>query len=126
MAWYRNSCITGAIGSGLLHVGVDAIGLIPEGTLVSRAIGNSFKYRGIVADQFGNRTIGAVQMASVIGSTGLGANEKSGTGSLSTGLGVAGIAATLAEAAPVVGQVISVASIGVDIVSTGLAIANCH
>ena len=124
--WYKNSCITGAIGSGLLHVGIDAIGLIPEGGLVSRAIGNFAGYRGIVATQQGTKALQASKFGAGAATTGVGAEETSATGFISTGLGVAGIAATLASATPVVGQIISGASIVVDIYGAGKEIATCH
>jgi uncharacterized membrane protein HdeD (DUF308 family) len=47
-------------------------------------------------------------------------------GSVSTGLGVLGIATTLARATPFVGQIISGVSIGVDFINTGIAIAKCN
>jgi len=118
-----SSCIMGALGSGLLHVGIDAIGLIPEGGLVSRLIDRALDFRGIVA---GNQTIGAVQMATGISTTGLGASETSSTGLISTGLGVGGIAATLGGALPIVGQLISGLSILNDLYGSGKAVANCN
>jgi RHS repeat-associated protein len=124
--WYKNACITGAIGNGLLHAGIDAIGLIPEGWLVSRAIGNAFNYRGIVADQLGNKVLGAVSMGAGISSTGLGANNTSTVGSIQTGLGVAGIVSTLAGATPVLGQVFSGLSVAADVINAGMAIAKCN
>lgn len=47
-------------------------------------------------------------------------------GLVSTGLGVAGIAATVAGATPVVGQVISGLSILADVYGAGKEIANCN
>jgi len=56
--WYK-TCSAKAIGSGLLHIGIDAIGLIPEaegftkafeneaGYQLARAVGNSAGYRGV-------------------------------------------------------------------------------
>jgi RHS repeat-associated protein len=123
--WYK-TCTAKAIGNGLLHVGIDAIGLIPEGGLVSRAVGNFAGYRGIVATQQGTRAIQAGKLGTGIGSAGGFSNDTSTTGLVSTGLGVAGIAATLASATPVVGQAISVVSIGVDIYGAGKEIATCH
>jgi hypothetical protein len=124
--WYKNSCITGALANGALHVGIDAIGLIPEGGLVSRAIGNSFNYRGIVADQFGNKILGAVAMGTGIGKVGMFSNETSTAGVISTGLGVFEIANYLGGSIPVVAQIISGAEIVVDAIDTGMAIAKCN
>jgi hypothetical protein len=58
--WYKNSCVTSALGEGALEMGVDAIGLIPEGggaKTLARGIGNFNGYRGIVADNFGKAAI---------------------------------------------------------------------
>jgi hypothetical protein len=107
-------------------VGIDAIGLMPEGGLVSRAIGNYAGYRGIVATQQGTKAIQDVKFGAGIGTTGVGTEETSATGLISTGLGVAGIAATLASATPVVGQIIAGASIVVDAFSAGKEIARCN
>jgi len=124
--WYK-TCTAKAIGTGLLHVGIDAIGLIPEGGLVSRAVGNFPGYRGIVATQQGTKAIQAGKMATGIASTGGFSDDTSATGLISSGLGAAGIAASfVASATPVVGQAIAVASIGVDIFSAGKEIAECH
>jgi hypothetical protein len=114
-----------AIGNGLLHVGIDVIGLIPEGGLVSRAVGNYAGYRGIVATQQGTKALQAGKLGTGIGSAGGFSNDTSTTGLISTGLGVAGIASTLASATPVVGQIISGASIVVDIYGAGKEIATC-
>jgi hypothetical protein len=107
-------------------VGIDAIGLIPEGGLVSRAVGNYAGYRGIVATQQGTKAVQAVKMGAGIGSTGVGVQETSATGLVSSGLGVAGIVTTLAGATPVVGQAISAVSILVDVYSAGKDIYKCH
>jgi len=124
--WHKNPCITGAIGMGLLHVGIDLIGLLPEGGVVSRAVGNYVRYRGIVATQQGTKAIQALKMGAGIGSTGVGVNDTSRTGRMSSGLGFAGIASTLAGAAPIYGQIISGASIVLDFYSAGKEIANCE
>jgi RHS repeat-associated protein len=120
------TCTAKAIGSGLLHVGIDAIGLIPEGGLVSRAVGNYAGYRGIVATQQGTKALQAGKLGTGIANTGVSAGDTSGIGVAQTGLGVAGIVSTLAGATPVVGQAISVVSIGVDILSAGREVAKCN
>ncbi len=124
--WYKNSCITNALGKGAFHIAIDAIGLIPEGGLVSRAVGNFAGYRGIVATQQGTKAIQAVKTGTGISSTGVGSNDTSGTGVIGTGLGVAGIVSTLAGATPVVGQVLSGVSIGLDAIKVGMDISNCR
>jgi RHS repeat-associated protein len=130
--WYK-TCTATAIGNGLLHVGIDAIGLIPEGSVVARPLGNYFKYRGIVADQFGAKAIRAVKMGAGVGSTGVGADDVGADGSFSAMVadaqalsGAGGIVATLAGATPFVGQAISVASMGLDALSAGIAVSKCN
>jgi hypothetical protein len=120
------TCTAKAIGNGLLHVGIDAIGLIPEGGLVSRAVGNYAGYRGIVATQQGTKALQGGKVGAGIASTGVNSEDSSGLGLAQTGLGVAGIAATLASATPVVGQLISGASIVVDVIGAGKDIAKCN
>jgi hypothetical protein len=122
--WYK-TCTAKAIGSGLLHIGIDAIGLIPEGGLVSRAVGNFVGYRGIVATQQGTKALQAVQMGTAIGSAGVFSNDTSYTGLISTGLGAAGIVATLASATPGVAQGIAAVSVGVDAFGLVKEVANC-
>ena len=54
------SCITSALGAGALDIGLDAIGLIPEGggaKTVARDIGHWAGYRGVVADNFGKEVL---------------------------------------------------------------------
>src|SRR5258708_1825655 len=104
--WYK-TCTAKAVGSGLLHVGIDAIGLIPEGGLVSRAVGNYAGYRGIVATQQGTKALQAGKLGTGIGSTGVGSDDTSLLGLGQTATGVASIATTLAGATPVVGQILS-------------------
>jgi RHS repeat-associated protein len=126
--WYK-TCTARAIGNGLLHVGIDAIGLIPEGGIVSKAVGKVVfdgGYRGAVAAQQATKVIQGIKMGTGIGSTGVGSDDASTTGLISTGLGAAGIVSTLAGATPVIGQVLSGLSILSDVYSAGKAIANCN
>lgn len=123
--WYKNSCITGAIANGALHVGIDSLGLIPEAGGIAREIGHQFLYRGVVADQFGASVIKNVGFGAALGSTVVGLKDTSTTGLASTALGTAGIVAAFARATPVVGQIIAGASIVVDVYSTAKEIAAC-
>ncbi len=125
MPWYKNSCITTALGNAALKVGIDAIGLIPEAGGVAREIGHQFLYRGAVADQFGARVIKNVAFGASLGSTIVGLQDKSPTGLVSTSLGTAGIVVAFARVAPVAGQVIAGALIVVDIASAAREIAAC-
>ena len=117
--WYENACLTDALKIGALTVGVDAIGLIPEGggaKTIARGIGHWGNYRGIVADQFG---------AKVIHQAGGVSNTLTLTGGLrdadwvSIGVGVAGFV-------PVLGQAAAGASIVWDGVKTWKSIQACR
>lgn len=58
--WYQKSCLTGALKTGAINAGIDAIGFIPEAGGVARIIGHGSGYRGVVADQLGHKVIRAV------------------------------------------------------------------
>lgn len=123
----KGKCIAGAIGSGLLNASIDAIGLIPEGGLVSTAIeGAATSYKGIVKIQQGAKTIQGIKLATGIASTGLGSKDTSGLGIAQTATGLVGLVTTVARATPIVGQVLSGISVGLDLIKTGVAIAHCQ
>ncbi len=133
---WDKTCIAKAVGIGLLHVGIDAIGLFPEGSLVSsgvsRAVGNFARvaggtgWRGIVATQQGTKLIHTVHMSAAIGLTGFGANDTSAIGSISTSLGTGDVLADLLGASPGVGQFLAGLSIGLDLIHTGVAVRECR
>ena len=116
--WYRNSCITSALGKGALSAGIDAIGLIPEAGGISRMIGHGAGYVGVVADRAGYSVVNAVgkSTSTVEGLNGL--FDTSPTGLLSDGLTVVGFI-------PGLGQIAAGAEIVVDVAKTGMAIAKC-
>lgn len=47
--WCKNPCVTNALGAGVLSVGIDAIGLIPETRGISSMIGRGAEYVGGIA-----------------------------------------------------------------------------
>jgi hypothetical protein len=57
--WYHNSCITGALKSGAVSVGVDALGFLPEAGGVARVVGHQAGYVGKVADNVGKNMLTA-------------------------------------------------------------------
>ncbi len=118
LPWYKNSCITSALGAGAVSAGIDAIGLIPEAGGLARMIGHGAGYVGVVADQLGSRVVGAVgaSTSTVNGLAGLG--DTSPEGLLSTGLTVAGFI-------PGLGQAASIGSIIMDTYKTAKAISQC-
>jgi len=116
--WYRNSCITSALGKGALSVGVDSIGLIPEAGGISRMIGHGAGYFGVVADRAGYRVVDAVGHTGAAAQGLNGLTDTSGTGVLSTGLTIAGFI-------PGLGQGAAVLSMVNDAIKTGIAISKC-
>jgi hypothetical protein len=117
--WYKNSCITSALGDAALSVGIDAIGLIPEAGGIARVIGHQAGFRGVVADQLGAKLIKSVggSTSAVHGLAGLG--DTSPDGLISTGLTIAGFI-------PGLGQATSVLSIFHDAYVTAKAIGQCQ
>ncbi len=116
--WYKNSCITGALASGALNVGIDAIGLIPEAggaTTLARNFGHWGGYRGIVADNFGIKAIQQIKGAAGTVSVTQGLAQQDW---ISGGLAVAGFI-------PGLGQVAAVGSIVVDTYKAAKAISQC-
>lgn len=118
LPWYKNSCIMSALGDGALHVGIDAIGLIPEAGGIARVIGHQAGYVGVVADRAGTRVIHGVG-AAANGEQGLaGLSDTSTEGVVSTGLTVAGFI-------PGLGTAVAAAAVGWDIFKTVKAIRQC-
>lgn len=117
--WYKSSCITSAIGDAALHVGIDAIGLIPEAGGIARVIGHQAGYVGVVADRLGTKVIKGVggSTGAISGLAGLG--DASAEGVVSTGLTVAGFI-------PGAGQVVAGASVVWDVYRAAKAIGQCH
>jgi RHS repeat-associated protein len=57
--WYHNSCITGALSSGAVSVGIDALGFLPEAGGVARVVGHQAGYVGKVTDNVGKNMLTA-------------------------------------------------------------------
>jgi hypothetical protein len=105
--WYQNSCVTSALGDAGLHVGIDAIGLIPGTGGLARVIGHQAGYVGVVADQVGGKVVQAVGATASIGSGLTGLFDTSPEGLLSTGVTVVGFI-------PGAGQIAAGASVMLD------------
>ena len=116
--WYKNSCVTSALGAGALSAGVDAIGLIPEAGGIARMIGHGSGYVGVVADRAGYSVVNAVgkSASTVQGLNGL--FDTSPQGLISDGLTVAGFI-------PGLGQAAAIGSIIMDTYKTAKAISQC-
>ncbi len=116
--WYQ-SCTAKALGAGALHVGIDAIGLIPEAGGISRMIGHQAGYVGVVADQVGYRVVNAFGK-----STGT-VSSLAGLSGESVAEGVWDTSLTVAGFIPALNDVAAVLSIGTDIVKTAVAVGKC-
>ena len=121
--WYKNPCIQKALAKGALSAGIDAIGLIPGGGAVSEGLS---LFHGAAAVSNGTAILGRVQLGAGIITAANGASNTSQLGLAQTALGVGGIVAGVAKAAPVFGQVLSGVSVIVDFVGTGMEIAQCR
>src|SRR5580658_181903 len=121
--WYKNPCVTKAIAKGALSTGIDAIGLIPGGGAVSAELS---LFNGAAAVSNGTAILGRLQLGAGIITAANGASDTSGLGAIQTVAGVGGIVAGVAKAAPVVGQVLSGISVGLDLIGTGMNIAQCY
>jgi RHS repeat-associated protein len=130
--WYKNSCITGALAKGAATAGLDAIGLLPEGGVVSAAFSLWHGAAGISNGRNIQRTVafGAGIITAASGANDLsnsnGVNPSSVITGISSGVGVLGIAKSLGAAIPVAGQVIAGVSVGLDVLGTIAEVAECH
>jgi len=129
--WYKNSCIVRALGTGVLNISIDSIGLIPEaegvtkvfentvGYQIARRAGNAAGYRGIVATRYGAKAVaqGKGALGAIGGAFGL--SDASPQGRISTALTVVGFV-------PGLGTLAAGASIVNDLIHTGRDIAECR
>ena len=128
---FKNSCITSALAKGVLTTGVDSIGLLPEGGAVASAF--SLWY-GAAGASNGTKILQRVAFGGGLVTTAAAAHDASGAGGIASsslasfqaGTGVVSIVKSLGGPIPVAGQVIAGVSVGLDLVSTGVEIANCH
>ena len=104
--WYKNACITSALGAGALSAGIDAIGFIPEAGGVARMIGHGAGYVGVVADKVGSTVVNA------IGKTAGTVNSAAGVSSDWTSWVSAAI--TVGDFIPVVNEFTTVAALSWD------------
>jgi len=56
---YKNPCVTSALKSGAISVGIDLLGFLPEVGGVARVVGHQAGYVGIVADNLGKNMLKA-------------------------------------------------------------------
>ena len=125
------SCAGQAIIKGAASAGIDAIGLLPEGGVVSAAFSG---FRGAAGVSNGTKVLQSVKMGVGIIGTASSASSTSGGNSSSSkavagfqaGVGVLGIAKTLGAPIPVAGQFLAGVSIITDFVGAGIEVAHCH
>jgi len=123
--WYKNRCITNALLSGAGSTALDAVGtFVPEGGAIEEAVAGGFSlWHGAAGVSQGRNIFRGVKLAGGIIATASSASDNS---TISAGLGVLGIAATLGKLAPGVGQVISAASLVNDIYTTRNKVKKCN
>jgi hypothetical protein len=98
--------------------------LVPEGGAIEESAAGAFSlFHGAAGASNGTNILRRVKFGAGLTGTAWAASDNS---TVSTGLGVLGVAATLGRVTPVVGQVISSLSILNDIYTAGKAIANCN
>jgi hypothetical protein len=61
--WYNNPCVTNNLLKGAGSTALDSLGLIGPAGGVARFLGHQAGYRGIVADQYGSKVVGAASKA---------------------------------------------------------------
>lgn len=113
----------GALAKGGVSTLIDGIGLLPGGGAISAEFS---LFNGAAAVSNGTAILGRVQLGAGIITTANGASDASPLGAIQTVAGVGGIVAGAAKAAPVVGQVLSGISVGLDLIGTGINIAKCY
>lgn len=127
--WYK-TCSAQAVFKGAGTVAIDSVGLIPEaegftkvyentmGYRLARFVGNSARYRGVVATQYGMKTVKQSKGAVAFVSGAFGLDDTSAQGRISTALTVAGFI-------PYVGTLAAGASIVNDVIKTGMEVSKC-
>jgi hypothetical protein len=105
-------CLGDALQSNGFSLALDAVGLLPEGGAVAGAFS---LWHGAAGVSNGIKNLQAVKFATGIIGT---ASSLSGSDSTGTAIGVASIGTSLAKAAPIYGQVLSLAALGVDAYKT--------
>jgi hypothetical protein len=124
--WYQ-TCTAQALGTGALSVGLDSIGLLPEGKAIeigaetaARQIGNLNGYRGIVADQFGRKVLTSASVSAKGAASGISLGQGVTEGDwIQGGLTVAGLI-------PGLGQGAALLSINYDVFKTAKAVYACQ
>jgi RHS repeat-associated protein len=129
---YKNPCVQGALLKGAATTGLDAIGILPEGGTVSAAFS---LWHGAAGVSNGTKILGRVAFAGgLIATVGaahdLQSPQESALSTTVTGLqataGGFGIAKGLIEDIPVAGQAIAIGATALDLVGTGLGVAECY
>jgi RHS repeat-associated protein/uncharacterized repeat protein (TIGR02543 family) len=130
--WYKNPCVQHALLKGAATVGLDAVGLIPEGGTIAAAFSAWSEVQGL---SNGAKGLQQAQLAAAIISTGAAAGELSQTtdmnassvvAGLQASVGALGVAKGLIEDIPAIGQAIAGASVVLDLIGTGMGVAGCY
>ncbi len=95
--WYKNSCITGALKSGAISVGIDALGFLPEAGGVARVVGHQAGYVGKVADNLGKNMLTAGTKTTGVLSSATGFSSSDWTTWVSAGITAADFVPVLSD-----------------------------
>lgn len=95
--WYKNPCVTSALKSGAVSVGVDALGFLPEAGGVARVVGHQAGYVGKVADNLGKNMLTAGTKTTGVLSSATGFSSSDWTTWVSAGITAADFVPVLSD-----------------------------
>ncbi len=95
--WHNNPCVTSALKSGAVSVGVDALGFLPEAGGVARVVGHQAGYVGIVADNLGKNMLTAGTKTTGVLSSATGFSSSDWTTWVSAGITAADFVPVLSD-----------------------------
>ncbi len=117
--WYKDACVQTALLKGSGSAVLDAIGLLPEGGVVS---GGFSLFHGAAGIANGTKNLQGVKMGAGLVSTANSASEGQWIGGVA---GAVSIGSAFSRAAPIYGQVASGVSLVGDVVRTSQEIGAC-
>lgn len=116
--WYKNTCVTGALKTGAINAGIDAIGFLPEAGGVARIVGHQAGYVGKVADNLGKNMLTAGTKTTGSLNSAIGFSSSDWTTWVSAGI-------TVGDFIPVVNEFTTVAALAWDTGVTAYKVYQC-